>query len=329
MSERAEAAVRHLSDGIRDAVLSRPGGPVLVHSLPDLSFQHAAMSVRAGGRVLRWLGAVSKVAPGLCALVCWIGWAYARSVSQAAAVAEPVVTIVPDPTKCAVPTDLATCAPLLDTHGNAIQSVAKMTAFVGPSALLASWFHLAAVVFSIGAVTVAVAGVGRRGARRARLKRAWRRAGGDWRAAKRDARRLSKVGEWQRRRWERQWAAEREAGVPQGELTQPGRVGAALMRVPKPKKGKGAGKSKRVRKNRHVEEALLDAELEWEVARIGAEDAALAKELLEVRPAPGHDPAAPTLPPGATAGLPAPAAGSAQEFLIELAAAQASNGSEP
>lgn len=306
MSETA-AAVRHLSDGIRDAVLSRPGGHVLVHALPDLSLQHAAMSVRTGGRILRRLGAASKVMPGLFALVCWFAWAYLQSVSQSAAAAVDVVTTVPDPTKCVVPDDLSTCSPLLDAHGTAIVSVAKMTSFAGPAALAATWFRYGAVFCAIGALTLAVSNASRR--RRDKRLQWARRFGKDWKASKRDARRanrrLARIGRSRQGTWERQWAHERSLGASEDELTTPGRVDRALLKRVQPKKAKrkaGAARTKKARKASRVE--ALEAEAEWqtELARIDSRQAAETVALVNGPPRAGHDPAASPVAPNSTAG---------------------------
>lgn len=343
----ATAAVRQLSDDIRSAVLERTAAPpVLVHSLPDLSLHHAAGSVRVGHRFTGWVWRVMSFHPGAFACVCWAGWYYARAASQAAASAGPIVTIVRDNDG----------HPVLDAAGHVIQSVAPMAPISATAAQAAAWFQLFALFFTVGAIVAGFHSAtsrpthhlgrdGRLHAVRGHTSMARRRRGGytrvngrrrgvsaDWKAAKRDAaaaeRRLARAGAWQRRRWERQWAAERAAGVPEHELTRPGRVAETLMKRA-PKKADAATVAKRAkRRERALRVALEEAEFDAELARIKAADAARAAELLEVRPRPGHDPAAPVLAPGAHATTIEPAPGSAQEFLIELAAAQ-SNGSEP
>lgn len=297
---------------IRAARPDRPPTPFPV--VPELGLQHAVAAVRTGGRVVRWASGFSRLRPGVCAAACWMGWAWLTQVARSPAVAAAATAerLVLDPAG----------NPVLDAAGKPVWQVVQTGTLTGTAGIAATWFGFGAAIFTIGAVTLAasnalaqpthrvghdgrlraVAGYTTRSARRhgsyTRIRRG-RGVRGDWKQAGRDVahldRRLARVGQWRLRRWGRQWARERAAGVPDDGLTRPGVIDRALFRRVKPpaqarRWARQHRKTERNRKRQERAEAKrqrLADETEWavEVARIeGAQHA-------RTRPGPRLDPA--------------------------------------
>lgn len=350
------AAVQHLSDGIRDAVLAGPATPALAHPLPDLSMTHALFALRAGGRAARWANRATMAHPGVLASVLWACWALLNSLAHTASIAAPIVQVVHQ----------ADGTPLRDPTGHIIEHPVAVAAFASPAAVLATWVSTAAMFLTIGAViafavSLATEPTHRRGAdgrlrrvrghtsqvqrRRGQYARLRVRRSGvvkDWKAAKRDARDLEKaltrVGAYRLRRYGRQWATEDAHGAERTPMRPIDRVMTRHVKPSKKAKNWGAEHRKAERATARRRRRELDAEWKAQEAAIRGRATARAQAGLAAAPRPGTDAAVPPVAPGSTAGRHPEMVAlrtraldvetDARRFVAELAAAQ-TNGAAP
>jgi hypothetical protein len=226
----------------------------------DLS--HALVGARVGVRGVRWGIRFLLFSPVLTALICWPLYAAMATVADTIAVTPQVersmgIRCEDWPPKC-MPTSDGSGGFIPSKDGP--QPLLTLTPTGRPArtaALLADGFHIGAIVSSVGCMFLAVASLFKLTVRRATHRRGIRAGArgvaSDWKAGHRDARRARKgagrIGMWRRNQWGRRWAAEREAGVPDEELSSPGRVDRWLIRqTPKPKRTKAQRKADRAAK---------------------------------------------------------------------------------
>lgn len=281
----------------------------------DLS--HALVGARVGVRGVRWVGRFLLFSPVLTALICWPLYAAMATVADTIAVRPQVeramgIRCEDWPPKC-MPTSDGTGGFIPSKDGP--QPLLTLTPTARPArtaGLLADGFHIGAIVSSIGCMFLAVMSLCRLTVRRVKrrgIRGAARGVASDWKAGHRDARRARKgagrIGMWRRDAWGRQWADEREAGVPDEELSSPGRIDRWLMRQTRPPKKtraqRKADRKAKGSKSKKEERQALDAEWADEVAAINGRAEARQQAVEASRPRPGHDPVAPPVAPDSTA----------------------------
>lgn len=335
MSEAATAAAHsaQASQEIRDAIVSRPQASAFAYNIPELNLTHAAMSIRTGGRILRWAWGLAFFRPGVLATICWFGWGWLSHLADAAAVATPIVTVV---TWRSSPNSPG--IPLRDSTGHVLQNVADVSRLASPVAMAATWCWVIAVFCTIGAFTMIMLNLSSQPTHRLGPDGRWQATNGyttvarrrqgvygrvravhggvkdDWHAAQHDVsqmnRRLERLGHYRLRRWGRQWSAERAAGVPDKGLTRAGPVDRWLFTRTKPPRKAVSGrkaKAQKQRKPRAVERAEQIAdESEWAILEGQTLGAVVAhtdrsRELVHGTPRAGLDRGAPTVPERSTA----------------------------
>jgi hypothetical protein len=209
-----------------------------------LDLSHALVGARVATRGVRWGLRFLVFSPVLTALICWPLYAAMATVADTIAVTPQVersmgIRCEDWPPKC-MPTSDGSGGFIPSKDGP--QPLLTLTPTGRPArtaGLLADGFHIGAIVSSIGCMFLAVMSLCRLTVRRVKrrgIRGAARGVASDWRAGHRDARQVRRFGMWRRDAWGRQWAAEREAGVPDEELSSPGRIDRWLMRQTRPPK---------------------------------------------------------------------------------------------